>query len=51
LDAESGQMITYESKLATVISNEVINLTYLGEVVVHNNYVQIQFDPSSTDTT
>ena len=50
LDAESGQMITYESKLATVISNEVINLTYLGEVVVHNNYIQIQFDPSSTDT-
>jgi hypothetical protein len=32
-------MITYESELATVITNEVINLTYLGEVVVHNNYI------------
>ena len=49
LDAESGTMVTYESELATVITNEVINLTYLGEVVVHNNYIQMQFDPSSTD--
>lgn len=43
-------MVTYSSELITSITNEVINLTYLGEVVVNNNYIQIQFDPISTDT-
>lgn len=50
LNQETGTMVTYSSVLNTSITNEVINLTYLGEVVVHNNYIQIQFDPSSTDT-
>lgn len=50
LDQESGSMVTYSSELITSITNEVINLTYLGEVVVNNNYIQIQFDPISTDT-
>ena len=50
MNQETNTMVTYSNSLATSITNEVINLTYLGEVVVHNNYIQIQFDPSSTDT-
>ena len=51
LDQETNNIRTYSTTIPTLITNEVINLTYLGGVVVHNNYIQIQFDPSSTDTT
>lgn len=50
IDSESGETITYSATLNTSITNEVINLTYLGEIVINNNYIQVQFDPSSTDT-
>jgi hypothetical protein len=41
---------TYTGELKTLVTNEVIKLTYKGNVVVTNNNVGLLFDPSSTIT-
>lgn len=42
---------TYSHTLDMNIVNEVINLIYSGEVITNNNYIEMAFDPSSTDKT
>ena len=44
-----GVTQTYKNTLNTNITNEVINLTYSGEVIIRNTSIDLMYEPSSTD--
>jgi hypothetical protein len=50
MDIDENKQKTASHLLNMDLTNEVINLTYSGSIVVNNNYIQMTFDPSSTDT-
>lgn len=46
---ENNIVKTYSAKLATKITNEVIQLTYSGDIVIKSDQVEMAFDPSTTN--
>lgn len=46
-----GTTETFKHVLSTSITNEVINLTYLGDIIINSNSIDLSYEPNSTDKT
>lgn len=47
---EDSQVRKVSNSLNMNIINEVIKLVYNGDIIINNNYIQMTFDPTSTNT-
>lgn len=44
-----GVTETFKHILSTSITNEVINLTYSGDIIINSNSIDLSYEPNSTD--